>query len=665
MSGTNDEDEQNDSRPLLDRTLQGLKHDADRFMKELQEQEQRFYKDLEKQSNSGGPFSSFKKFVDGGLSTLSGSWTNLPKHVVEFRDKMQQEQQRMLDEELDISRRWNGSDDTPDYITMELARSSKQEKDDARSATALLMTESLRRNENVSLGRIEALYSDPEDMLGQLDRLAEPFFGMRLERGSRQPWLSVDWFKRNAYSPIRLEAHPDLAGEGSKWRAAFEDLLDATLDKPMSSMERVGLREPYGKPQSTYHGPGLEWMLSLQCRGILPPLLPRFYGSASEHSKRALGKQTLTDIIKQNRSEVPWSNRLSPFDVSLLRKDISDLLSEVATKSTADTEAEPMPFGVGSPDTEQDLYDSPHIYPGLHAPVAQHTRTVFSPLTGDKDDDWEEADYGLWTALHAKNSATVAEIVNAWYDKYGDIDDLVHEPLDEFMRRHAFESHSEWFSTLNEAIRRSDLPDDDFWKQNAHSKETGMLEKLDKAPLQEKWRRRQLMRRGDELVGYPLTWPLCSTEELEEMVERMEQENDNLAEMTGGDKSGARVSTARRLDLEDEDSLEQIKWLEELEQHNKQRLLDARREQDKASQAEIQKPQSSLEMPQVLSALTTTQTTRMPDGTVTTKVVLKRRFADGREETEESLHTSKESNSEQQEKQPEAERPKQKGWFWS
>ncbi|EME43307.1 hypothetical protein DOTSEDRAFT_103152, partial [Dothistroma septosporum NZE10] len=72
-----------------------------------------------------------------------------------------------------------------------------------------------------------------------------------------------------------------------------------------------------------------------------------------------------------------------------------------------------------------------------------------------------------------------------------------------------------------------------------------------------------------------------------------------------------------------------------------------------------------VEKPQVLSALTTSQTTRLPDGTVTTKVILKRRFADGREETEESMHTSKEPSVEQQKQQPEAEQPKQKGWFWS
>jgi hypothetical protein len=43
--------------------------------------------------------------------------------------------------------------------------------------------------------------------------------------------------------------------------------------------------------------------------------------------------------------------------------------------------------------------------------------------------------------------------------------------------------------------------------------------------------------------------------------------------------------------------------------------------------------------PSVLSTLTTTERTVAPDGSVTTKVVLKKRFADGREENSETVHT--------------------------
>jgi hypothetical protein len=70
-------------------------------------------------------------------------------------------------------------------------------------------------------------------------------------------------------------------------------------------------------------------------------------------------------------------------------------------------------------------------------------------------------------------------------------------------------------------------------------------------------------------------------------------------------------------------------------------------------------PQSS----PILSTLTTTQRSTAPDGTVTTKVVLKKRFADGREECEESVHTQHCSDATAQ---GSGDAPGKKGgWFWS
>jgi hypothetical protein len=84
--------------------------------------------------------------------------------------------------------------------------------------------------------------------------------------------------------------------------------------------------------------------------------------------------------------------------------------------------------------------------------------------------------------------------------------------------------------------------------------------------------------------------------------------------------------------------------------------------------------------PSVLSTLTTTERTVAPDGTVTTKVVLKKRFADGREESSETVHTQRgqEIHTHQQDpwkaiqdvqSQPQQEQPREKAkkssWFWS
>jgi hypothetical protein len=98
---------------------------------------------------------------------------------------------------------------------------------------------------------------------------------------------------------------------------------------------------------------------------------------------------------------------------------------------------------------------------------------------------------------------------------------------------------------------------------------------------------------------------------------------------------------------------------------HKSRLLEQNDRQ--SSLAHPQKPasaQADTSRPQVLSTLTTTETTRLPDGSVKTTVVLKRRFADGLEERQESTQTSFE------EPQPIApnsggKEPSRKGWFWS
>ena len=87
--------------------------------------------------------------------------------------------------------------------------------------------------------------------------------------------------------------------------------------------------------------------------------------------------------------------------------------------------------------------------------------------------------------------------------------------------------------------------------------------------------------------------------------------------------------------------------------------------------------------PTVTSTLTTTERNTFPDGSVHTKVVLKKRFADGREESTETEHTSYSSQTEAQgpakpfvvgeakdasrkeASEGIAEQARKKGWFWS
>ena len=81
----------------------------------------------------------------------------------------------------------------------------------------------------------------------------------------------------------------------------------------------------------------------------------------------------------------------------------------------------------------------------------------------------------------------------------------------------------------------------------------------------------------------------------------------------------------------------------------------------------------------VISALTTTERKVMADGTVHTKVVLKRKFADGREESSETVHTTQNTSQQidrtmtsprdgefdQSSAGRDDDEKKRKGWFWS
>ena len=87
---------------------------------------------------------------------------------------------------------------------------------------------------------------------------------------------------------------------------------------------------------------------------------------------------------------------------------------------------------------------------------------------------------------------------------------------------------------------------------------------------------------------------------------------------------------------------------------------------------------NELQSPGIMSTLTTTETVSLPDGRVTTKTVLRKRFADGREESKETVHTTQ---SEQEQKgfnerngevtlsdvdgTRRKDEGKKGGWFWS
>ncbi|KAK3712146.1 hypothetical protein LTR37_009237 [Vermiconidia calcicola] len=558
-----------------------------------------------------------ESFIDSNFSTLSEGFKNFPSNVSELKARMQQEQEARMEEERDLWRRWTGSEDSPDHIRLQIDRASEDERIENKSVVYMLMQESYRRNQHVDPQKIFSLYQDSDWSFGGLDRFANPMLSFggacyyKSETVDNLPstaswgwpspkpqWLSIDWFKRSPYSPIRLEAHPRLCESGTKWRAAFEDLLSAALDKPMASEEKVGYRIPHGsydKRQSTYYGPGLDWMLSLQCRGILPPQLPSFYMHRLNVPRPGNSMRTLEDITKS------FSAPKHPH----LDRDIELLVDEVSIKSGPELPAQSIQFPQTLwkvPDTEQDLYDQ--MLPKTIGPW-------IPVMTGDVDEDFEETNDALNEAMRNDDTYTGAKCLDAYYKMHDDIDELVEGQMDDladedwpYHKRVAF---------IEEAIRRSSLPAHEYWKQEV------------------------------------------------------------------GPASGVRGGLVRDRDTGREHNIpELLEELELMEQQNKRRRLMCMQEQDveenrlardpkEVGETGTQRAESESvqnKRPNILSQLTTTQTTRMPDGTVTTKVVLKQKFADGREEEHESVHTSHEGVAHQ----PDTQKPKEEkkgGWFWS
>lgn len=317
------------------------------------ERDRRLEKELADEHHSHNLFSTFKRFIDDNLGVLSSSF--------DLKSAWQKEMEQRQAEEHDISYRWTGSLETPDDIEREAQNTTREERLEVLDSVISLYQQSDRTTRhNISRQKVEALYHDPESEWGYLDLLGfesqrgNPVSDLILGTwGSKPRWLSVDWFKRSPYSPVRLEAYNEMNGSGRRWRAAFEDLLCAELDQPMRSdvaASKIGVRTPFGRPQFLHEAPGLDWMLSLHCRGILPLRGPSTYSAwmpstmAREKFLGSLGFDTSRWV---GLGRVPEGSRLA--------EDFGDLLKAVATKATTETEAETAPMI--SPETEQDLYD--------------------------------------------------------------------------------------------------------------------------------------------------------------------------------------------------------------------------------------------------------------------------------------------------------------------
>lgn len=671
-----------------------------------------------------------------------------------------------------MSQAWTGSSDSPDHIAMVISRLPQSTKEQHTRATKDVLEHAAQLNAHVPVANIAALYEDREVRSGLLDRLGSPLLALGAwwyylpEAGDIRPaasnwsllgsssprWLSIDWFERSPYSPNQLQMVPSLTDDATKWRRAFEDLMLAALDKPMDSQCPV---HPLGIDGMT----GLQWVLDMHNHGILPPLLPRFYGE--KHARSQLEHTSIVDIIR--RCNAPWGDERFPWSNPLSR-DFAELRTALATWNTVG-----LCDGESSvPATELDMYEKTHNsnQPGSKALLEyekqlmlfektstkhllmerqeqdaaaaaidarvtgavgngdddcdddddeenddeenddddsylanqyrqqamqiqewqQRREAAGLVLTGDREDDFEDARLAFDAAVRKGDVGAATSVVNMWTEHYhhtdlaGGIVDLAAFPTwqDREVAMRAL--------TQSELLKEAKLDD----------QRCGLISKA--LESLEDWeerhgggeRRRDLRRRltraidgmgtsaGETSDATESTWEhlvngrwhsLMDEGELERHVVGLEQQRQSLG-----------MGNALEDDLLDE---------YERRYEESRKSQDARAKVGKAHVRELEmvepdalsvgvanaaerivegKPMEAMKRPDVLSALTTTQTTRLPDGTVTTKVVLKKRFSDGREESSESVHTHHEgveAELRKERQQEEAESQKVKGWFWS
>lgn len=566
------------------------------------------------------PFIAFKHFIDDQVAAV----TQFPSTLAELRQHGQAFEADAQQKYIAAWKRWTGNDrvepgHAPSEACVYLAELNRD----------LLMEESARRNRHVPVEKLVALFSDSDPMT---DLVSELGFYVPSD------WLSVSWFKHNPYSPINLEADSLLGKYDTKWRHAFEDLLEASLDKPMTSQEKFGQRGSFGGAESTWRGSGLNWMLSLQCRGILPPQVPSWYHPGATESGFREAFEDLTILDKSFDTHVPGT---LPERLDAVSREMESLIWEIAT---------PAGGGDDQPDTELDVYEQ----------IDQHK----------KDTDYALADYETQiSTLHEtarKRRVLDSEVLDAeMSEEYDDS----REPMERF------DSVGDEFYRLLLGKIADRINGEGSWSDHRFREDVireylrSFHDASDNVILgrhSPRWLAQEIAKikeTGSRIPGSPpvmpyLTHELLVTRALDDMMsDRSDVGKLRLANVLDTLYSGANFRK---------------RYLEELESRLAKAVVDVRNERQLQSpkettymdKADQQPTLGDLDPPQALSTVTTTQTTRLSDGSVQTTISVKRRFADGREETQESTQTSFEEPGAHMGDIQRATAGK-KGWFWS
>ncbi|KAG9524524.1 hypothetical protein KCV07_g1837, partial [Aureobasidium melanogenum] len=301
----------------------------------------------DKPERDDDPFADFRRFADEQINALVEGVNSLPGFS---SASLAAEEQRWSNEMRELRRRLE--QDFPPLFASLLGAPERRSylggpiSEEARQAARVLLLQARNASFGVDPRRILSLYQDH----GQGMMPVHSKFPIRTTT-SNTTWLGIDWFRHSPYSPIQLEQHSTAHQHGGKWRAAFEDLLCAHLEKPQVAHEAwkaedsIAASDPDNQTLYNHWAlPGIDWMLGLQCRGILPPQLPSLYNITPLETKK------LDRVFGKIVSGV--SNFWTPYGRAVY-EDFTQLARIVASPDVEDLVVR----SNMQPDTELDMYE--------------------------------------------------------------------------------------------------------------------------------------------------------------------------------------------------------------------------------------------------------------------------------------------------------------------
>jgi hypothetical protein len=304
--------------------------------------------ETDKARRDDDPFADFRRFADEQINALVEGINSLPGFS---SASLGAEEQRWSDEMRELRKRLE--EDFPPLFASLLGAPERRAylggpiSEEARQAARVLLLQARNASFGVDPRKILSLYQDH----GQGMMPVHSKFPIRTTT-SNTTWLGIDWFRHSPYSPIQLEQHSTAHQHGGKWRAAFEDLLCSHLDKPQvahgawKAEDSIAASDPDNQTLYNHWAqPGIDWMLGLQCRGILPPQLPSLYNITPLETKK------LDRVFGKIVSGV--SNFWTPYGRSVY-EDFTQLARIVASPDAEDLVVR----SNSKPDTELDMYEN-------------------------------------------------------------------------------------------------------------------------------------------------------------------------------------------------------------------------------------------------------------------------------------------------------------------